>query len=120
MSPAPSIRHSGRARRPGSFGPMRMVYAASTVPVAPGCQASGPSLLHEVGGGRDASPLTCRAPAEGEKRIGHGFWLLLRDPMTAILDIDGQDVGGDLPEVITDDRSEAAGTADAEDRHGQL
>jgi DNA-binding transcriptional LysR family regulator len=34
--------------------------------------------------------------------------------MTGILDIDGLDVGCDLPEVIADDRSEAAGTADAE------
>jgi hypothetical protein len=57
---------------------------------------------------------------KGEKRIGNGVWLLLRDPMARILDVDSSDVGCDFPEVIADDRSEAAGTADAEHGHGQL
>jgi hypothetical protein len=35
---------------------------------------------------------------KGKKGIGNGFWLLLRDPMTGILDVDSPDVGCDLSE----------------------
>ena len=64
---------------------------------------------------------TIEPVTESEKGTGDGVrLLLLGDLMTRILDVDGPDVGCDLPQVITDHRSEAAGAADAEHRHGQF
>jgi hypothetical protein len=66
------------------------------------------------------SPRLSSRRQKGEKGIGNGLWLLLRDPMTGILDVDSPDVACDVSEVIIDDRSKAAGAADTEHRHGQL